>query len=78
MAGTIHLHRGIETNLHWSLDVTFGEDPAFLGMDHGSENMAAFRRAALKYSSNKNESRGEASATISTLTGGIVATSKNC
>jgi predicted transposase YbfD/YdcC len=47
IAGAIRGHWGIENSLHWSLDVTFGEDAHCLRKDHGPENMAALRRAAL-------------------------------
>jgi predicted transposase YbfD/YdcC len=47
LAGAIRGHWGIENSLHWSLDVTFGEDAHCLRKDHGPENMAALRRAAL-------------------------------
>jgi predicted transposase YbfD/YdcC len=47
LAGAIRGHWGIENSLHWSLDVTFGEDAHRLRKDHGPENMALFRRAAL-------------------------------
>jgi predicted transposase YbfD/YdcC len=47
IADAIRGHWGIENSLHWSLDVTFGEDAHCLRKDHGPENMAALRRAAL-------------------------------
>jgi predicted transposase YbfD/YdcC len=47
IAGAIRGHWGIENSLHWSLDVTFGEDAHCLRKDHGPENMALLRRAAL-------------------------------
>jgi predicted transposase YbfD/YdcC len=47
LAGAIRGHWGIENSLHWSLDVTFGEDAHCLRKDHGPENMATIRRAAL-------------------------------
>ncbi len=47
LAGAIRGHWGIENSLHWSLDVTFGEDAHCLRKDHGPENMAMLRRAAL-------------------------------
>jgi predicted transposase YbfD/YdcC len=46
-ARAIRRHWGIENSLHWSLDVTFGEDAHCLRKDHGPENMATLRRAAL-------------------------------
>jgi predicted transposase YbfD/YdcC len=47
IAGAIRGHWGIENSLHWSLDVTFGEDAHCLRKDHGPANMATLRRAAL-------------------------------
>ncbi|SRR5579871_499143 len=47
IADAIRGHWGIENSLHWSLDVTFGEDAHCLRKDHGPENMATLRRAAL-------------------------------
>ncbi len=40
-------HWGIENNLHWQLDVTFGEDGSRVRRRHGAENLALVRRMAL-------------------------------
>ena len=40
-------HWGIENQLHWSLDVTFGEDQARMRMGNAAENFSIFRRMAL-------------------------------
>jgi predicted transposase YbfD/YdcC len=40
-------HWGIENNLHWQLDVTFGEDENRVQRRHGAENLALLRRLAL-------------------------------
>jgi predicted transposase YbfD/YdcC len=37
-------HWGIETRLHWSLDVTFAEDQSRVRKDRGPENLAMIRR----------------------------------
>lgn len=37
-------HWGIETTLHWSLDVTFSEDASRVRKDRGPENLAMIRR----------------------------------
>jgi predicted transposase YbfD/YdcC len=37
-------HWGIENNLHWQLDVTFGEDHNRVQRRHGAENLALLRR----------------------------------
>lgn len=43
----VRAHWGIENNLHWRLDVTFGEDKARARMDHAPENLATLRKIAL-------------------------------
>lgn len=40
-------HWGIENNLHWVLDVSFGEDGNRTRRGHGSENLSTLRRVAL-------------------------------
>jgi len=40
-------HWGIENNLHWQLDVAFGEDGSRVQRRHGAENLALLRRLAL-------------------------------
>ncbi len=40
-------HWGIENNLHWQMDVTFGEDASRIQNRHGGENFAMLRRLAL-------------------------------
>jgi predicted transposase YbfD/YdcC len=40
-------HWGIENNLHWQLDVNFGEDKSGIYKRNGGENFAALRRIAL-------------------------------
>jgi predicted transposase YbfD/YdcC len=40
-------HWGIENNLHWQLDVAFGEDANRVQRRHGAENFALIRRMAL-------------------------------
>jgi predicted transposase YbfD/YdcC len=40
-------HWGIENGLHWSLDVTFGEDACRVRKDHAAHNFATLRRFAL-------------------------------
>ncbi len=43
----IRQHWGIENQLHWTLDVTFGEDSSRGRRLHGPENLALLRRLAL-------------------------------
>src|SRR4051794_36006362 len=45
--GALRGHWGIENNLHWQLDVTFGEDANRVQRRHGAENLALVRRLAL-------------------------------
>ncbi len=43
----IRLHWGIENQLHWVLDVTFGEDDSRIRNGHGPENMTLLKRMAI-------------------------------
>lgn len=40
-------HWGIENKLHWTLDVTFGEDGCRVRQGHGARNFSALRKFAL-------------------------------
>ena len=40
-------HWGIENNLHWQLDVSFGEDASRVENRHGAANLALLRKLAL-------------------------------
>ena len=40
-------HWGIENNLHWQLDISFGEDRSRIQDRHGAENFALLRKMAL-------------------------------
>jgi len=44
---TIRRHWGVETELHWILDVAFAEDKNRVRMGHGDENLSTLRRIAL-------------------------------
>jgi predicted transposase YbfD/YdcC len=46
-AAAVRGHWGIENSLHWTLDMTFREDESRIRKDHGPENFAILRRAAL-------------------------------
>jgi len=43
----IRTHWGIENQLHWVLDVTWGEDKSRIRRGYGGENMALLRRLAI-------------------------------
>lgn len=43
----VRTHWGVENQVHWVLDATFNEDGSRIRKDHGSQNMALIRRAAL-------------------------------
>lgn len=47
IARAIRTHWGIENQLHWVLDVTWGEDKSRIRRGHGGENMALLRRLAI-------------------------------
>jgi predicted transposase YbfD/YdcC len=46
-AEAVRGHWGIENNLHWQLDVTFGEDDLRIRRGHGPTNMSILMRTAL-------------------------------
>ncbi len=46
-AEAVRQHWGIENNLHWQLDVTFGEDQSRIRMGHADTNFSSLRRTAL-------------------------------
>lgn len=46
-ASLVRAHGSIENKLHWSLDVTFGEDNCRVRQGHAAENLARLRRIAL-------------------------------
>jgi predicted transposase YbfD/YdcC len=43
-AQAVRAHWGIENGLHWSLDVSFGEDDSRIRKGHAAENMSLVRR----------------------------------
>lgn len=43
----VRAHWGVETSLHWCLDMTFHEDYSRIRKDHSAENMAVVRHIAL-------------------------------
>lgn len=44
---TVRGHWGIENNLHWILDVVFGEDRCRSRLDHAPQNLAVLRKLAI-------------------------------
>jgi predicted transposase YbfD/YdcC len=47
ISNAIRSHWGVENQLHWSIDVVFGEDKSRIRTGHGSENFATMRRQTL-------------------------------
>ena len=47
LGSAVRGHWGIENQLHWSLDVTFGEDQARMRTGNAAENFSVLRRIAL-------------------------------
>jgi len=43
----VRAHWSIENNLHWCLDVSFGDDASRVRKDHGPVNLATIKRHAL-------------------------------
>ena len=43
----VRAHWGVENNLHWHLDVSFGEDLCKLRTDHAAENFSLAKKMAL-------------------------------
>lgn len=64
LARVIRAHWGIENQLHWVLDVTFGEDASRIRSGHAPENMGLLRRLAIgvlnQETSNKRSLRQKA------------------
>jgi predicted transposase YbfD/YdcC len=46
-AQALRQHWGIENNLHWQLDISFGEDNSRIHESHGAENFGLLRKMAL-------------------------------
>ena len=51
--GFVRGHWSIENNLHWQLDVTFGEDASRIRKANGAANMSILRRTALSMLKNE-------------------------
>ena len=57
-AQAVRNHWGIETSLHWVLDVSFREDESRLHKGHGQENLGLIRRLAASLLQNETTCKG--------------------
>ena len=57
-ARAVRNHWGIETTLHWVLDVSFREDDSRLRKNHGQENFGLLRRLAASLLHNETTCKG--------------------
>lgn len=55
LARVVRAHWTIENNLHWVLDVSFGEDAARNRAGHGAQNLSLLRKLALNIVRTDNE-----------------------
>ena len=55
LAQVVRAHWSIENNLHWTLDVAFGEDAARNRAGHGPQNLSLLRKIALNIIKTDNE-----------------------
>ena len=53
-AQAVRRHWGVENTLHWSLDVTFGEDQSRARTKYAAQNLAMLRRNRLKPSKKRH------------------------
>lgn len=58
----IRKHWGVENGLHWTLDVTFGEDRSQINAGNGGENFATLRRIALNLFKQDKRTKGSVAA----------------
>lgn len=56
-ARAVRAHWGIENQLHWSLDVTFGEDDCRVRQEHAAQNLAVIRHLALNLLKNEKSAK---------------------
>jgi len=47
LAAAVRAHWGIESRLHWILDVSFSEDASTVAKDNGPQNLSLLRKIAL-------------------------------
>lgn len=53
----VRRHWGVENNLHWQLDVTFGEDQCRIRKGHADANFSILRRTALSLLKNEKTAK---------------------
>tara|TARA_B110000091_G_scaffold194544_1_gene220457 strand:+ start:14 stop:310 length:297 start_codon:yes stop_codon:yes gene_type:complete len=56
VAHAVRSHWGIESSLHWVLDVTFGEDASRIRRGMAAENMVVMRHLAINLLKNETSS----------------------
>ena len=56
-AAAVRGHWSIENNLHWQLDVTFGEDQCRIRKGHADANFSLLRRQALSLLKNERTTK---------------------
>lgn len=58
ISGVIRSHWGIENSLHWTLDVTYGEDASRIRKGHSGENFALLRRLSVSLLNQERSFKG--------------------
>lgn len=61
IARAIRAHWGVETSLHWTLDMTFREDESRVRLKNAAENMAIIRHMALNMLQNAKKAYSDTS-----------------
>ncbi len=56
-AEAVRGHWSVENNLHWQLDVSFGEDRSRTRKDHAAANLGGLRRTALSLLKNETSEK---------------------
>jgi predicted transposase YbfD/YdcC len=56
-AEAVRTHWSLENQLHWQLDVTFGEDPCRIRKGHADANFSSLRRTALSLLKNEKTAK---------------------
>lgn len=57
IGGFVRSHWGVENNLHWQLDVSFGDDSNRMRSGHAAENFSLLNKVALNLLKNENSGR---------------------